>query len=247
MTSFSQHLCHPLLFHSISIFAGAEDLNVNNIHSFKRSEPRWWYRVSRSFQQIDVSNKILMITSRSTSIMVMRLPMAYGKGFWETWQIQTEIQIKIQIQIMVMRLPMAYDRWFGETPLVWQTGATLAVGRMRILLQQFIMIILMLIRIILPTNVTYNLHLNFCFWKHVAILPKAWPPRFLSPPECCLSFFGMSLFLLNLSFCAILAMFPISNFCPMIKHENCGVCNQRAFKTSLYHRTYVEIQEANHK
>ena len=62
MTSFSQHLCHPLLFHSISIFAGAEDLNVNNIHSFKRSEPRWWYRVSRSFQQIGVSNKILMIT-----------------------------------------------------------------------------------------------------------------------------------------------------------------------------------------
>ena len=142
--------------------------------------------------------------------------MAYGRGFWETWQIQTEIQIKmkIQIQIMVMRRPMAYDRWFGETPLVWQTGATLAVGRMRILLQQFIMIILMLIRIILPTNVTYNLHLNFCFWKHVAILPKAWPPRFLSPPECCLSFFGMSLFLLNLSFCAILfwLCFPYPTF-----------------------------------
>ena len=60
MTSFSQHLCHPLLFHSISIFAGAEDLNVNNIHSFKRTKVVYW--LSRSFQQIDVSNKILMIT-----------------------------------------------------------------------------------------------------------------------------------------------------------------------------------------
>ena len=92
----------------------------------------------------------------------------------------------------------------------------------------------MLIRIILPTNVTYNLHLNFCFWKQIAILPKAWPQRFLPPPECCLSFFGICLFLIR---------FPISNSCQMIKHENCRVCNQRAFKTSLCHRPYVEAQE----
>ena len=31
--------------------------------------------------------------------------------------------------------------------------------------------------------------------------------------------------------------------CKMIKHEYCRVCYQRAFKTSLRHRTYGEMQE----
>ena len=162
MTSFSQHLCHPLLFHSISIFAGAEDLNVNNIHSFKRTKVVYW--LSRSFQQIDVSNKILMIT------IDQRNGDEAADGLWQVvWRDPAGLTDRCHAR---SRTHAHLVTVHNDHPDAHKDHTT----------EQ--------------CNVQFAL--EFCFWKHVAILPKAWPPRFLSSPECCLSFFWKVLVLVEL-------------------------------------------------
>ena len=92
----------------------------------------------------------------------------------------------------------------------------------------------MLIRIIL---------LEFLFLKTCCNFTKGLATTISLTTRVLLVLFWNVFVLVELEFCAILAMFPISNSCQMVKHENCRVCYQRAFKSSLRHRTSVEIRE----
>ena len=185
MTSFSQHLCHPLFFHSISIFAGAEDLNVNNIHSFKRSEPRWWYRVSRSFQQIVVSNKILMITIDQHN------GDEAADGLWQVvWRDPAGLTDRCHAR---SRTHAHLVTVHNDHPDAHKDHTT----------EQ--------------CNVQFAF--EFLFLKTNCNFTKGLATTISLTTRVLLVLFWNVFVLVELEFCAILAMFPISNSCQMIKHE----------------------------